>query len=182
MHRSVGPAPLLTAAESQLLVGARRAVLCTIAPDGSPRPVPVCFAPLWDRARDVAGGGEVLVIYTPLDEKPKTTADPRDLARVRDIEARPQVTLLVDRWDEDWAKLAWLRIHGNASLLTPAGGPGDGGAGGRAGSGDGVAEERSAAIAALRTRYPQYETHDLEFRPIIRVEVIRVRSWRSVRE
>jgi len=179
----MGPAPLLTAAESQLLFGARRAVLCTIAPDGSPRPVPVCFAALWDGARDVADGGEVLVIYTPLDEKPKTLTDPRDLARVRDIEARPQVTLLVDRWDEDWTKLAWLRIHGNASLLIPADGPGDRGAGGRAGSeGGSVGLERSAAIGALRVRYPQYETHDLESRPIIRIEVVRVSSWRSVPE
>jgi PPOX class probable F420-dependent enzyme len=183
VHRSVGPAPLLTAAESRLLVGARRAVLCTIAPDGSPRPVPVCFAALWDGARDLADGGEVLVIYTPLDEKPKALADPRDLARVRDIEARPQVTLLVDRWDEDWAKLAWLRIHGNATLLEPSGSPGDRGARGRAGSEKGaVGAEHLAAIAALRARYPQYETHGLESRPIIRIEVARVSSWRSVPE
>jgi PPOX class probable F420-dependent enzyme len=183
VHRSVGSEPLLTAAESQLLVGARRAVLCTIAPDGSPRPVPVCYAALWDGARDVADGGEVLLIYTPLDAKPKTLADPRDLARVRDIEARPQVTLLVDRWHEDWTKLAWLRINGNASLLNPADGPGDRGAGGGAGSeGSAVAVERSAAIEALRARYPQYDSQDLESRPIIRIEVVRVSSWCSVPE
>ena len=30
-------------------------------------------------------------------------ADPRDLARVHDIEQRPRVAVLVDRWDEDWS-------------------------------------------------------------------------------
>jgi PPOX class probable F420-dependent enzyme len=183
VHGAADRALSLTAAERELLVGARRAVLCTIAPDGSPRPVPVCFAPVWDGGDDLTGGGQALLIYTPLDEKPKSVVDPRDLARVRDIEARPQVTLLVDRWDDDWTKLAWLRIHGTASLLEPEAGPMDRGAGrGSGAEGGATGAGHSAAVAALRARYPQYETHDLESRPIIRIEVARVRSWRSVPE
>jgi PPOX class probable F420-dependent enzyme len=97
------------------------------------------------------------VLYTPIDEKPKTP-DPRSLARIRDIERRADVTVLVDRWDEDWGRLAWLRCDGRASLTDDT-------------------AERAAAIDALRAKYPQYADHGLERRPLIRIEIERVRSW-----
>ena len=99
----------LSARELELLKEARRAVLATLAPDGTPRLVPITYV--------FADG----LIYTPLDEKPKTVADPRDLARVHDIEQRPRVSVLVDAWDEDWSQLGWLRLHGNARLIGPDG-------------------------------------------------------------
>ena len=99
----------LTARELELLSGARRAVMATIAPDGAPRLVPITF---------VFSDG---VIYTALDEKPKSVADPRDLARVHDIEARPRVSVLVDSWSEDWSELGWLRLSGTARLIGPDG-------------------------------------------------------------
>jgi PPOX class probable F420-dependent enzyme len=138
--------------EVAFLAAARTATLATTAPDGVPRLVPVCFALV-----DDAGP----VIYTPLDEKPKRDGDPRDLARVRDILARPDVSLLVDRWSEDWSQLGWLRILGRASLLEP---------------GD-SAGEHGAAVAALRVKYAQYADHRLEDRPIIRIAVMAARSW-----
>lgn len=142
----------LSAHERSFLAAARTATLATIAPDGVPRLVPVCFA-----LADAAGP----VIYTPLDDKPKRVGDPRDLARVRDILTRPDVSLLVDRWSEDWSQLGWLRILGRASLLEP---------------GD-SADEHASALAALRTRYAQYADHHLDDRPIIRIAVIATRSW-----
>lgn len=114
--------------------------------------MPVCF--VLDPARPIA--------YSPLDDKPKRVDDVRDLARVRDILARPEVSLLVDRWDEDWTKLAWLRLAGTASILEPA--PDDDG-------------EHSAATTALRTKYPQYATHRLEANPLIRIEIDTLTSW-----
>jgi len=135
--------PVLTPAERELLVATRRATLATIAPDGAPRPVPVCFVVI----------GEV--VWSPLDEKPKAVDDVRSLARVRDIRERPTVALLVDRWSEDWSQLAWLRIAGRAALV----------------------DSEPAAVAALRTKYPQYADHDLESRPMIRIEIAGVRSW-----
>ena len=33
------------------------------------------------------------------------------------------------------------------------------------------------AVAALRARYPQYLTHRLDDRPLIRIEIDRVTTW-----
>jgi PPOX class probable F420-dependent enzyme len=140
----------LSGRELELLRQARRAVLATLAPDGTPRLVPIAF---------VFTDG---VIYSPLDEKPKTVADPRDLARVHDIEQRPRVSVLVDAWDEDWARLAWLRLQGTARLIDP--------------DGESVPEHTNAT-ALLRSKYAQYASHALESRPIIRIEVFRTTSW-----
>lgn len=105
---------------------------------------------------------EGLVLYSALDEKPKSVADPHSLARVRDIRTRPRVAVLVDRWDEDWSRLAWLRLEGKARLLEPT---------------DDSAPEHSLAVGLLHARYPQYATHALESRPVIRVVVDRVSGW-----
>jgi PPOX class probable F420-dependent enzyme len=152
---------VLTDAERALLLGARRIVLCTIAGDGTPRPVPVCFA-----LRDSA---DAPLLYCPLDEKPKRVTDPHLLARVRDMAARPSVTLLADVWDEDWDRLAWLRLYGTAAILEPQ----------VRGEPARIADwtEHEAAVSALRLRYPQYRSHDLLSRPMIRVSITRAVSW-----
>ncbi len=142
----------LTSLERSLLSEARRAVLATISADGSPRALPICFV---IESEDVSG----LSLYSPIDEKPKSNVDPLALARVRDIAARPDAVVLVDRWDEEWNRLAWAQLRGTASLLAP--GP----------------AEHAAAVARLRAKYPQYAGHDLESRPIIKVEVTALRSW-----
>jgi PPOX class probable F420-dependent enzyme len=144
--------PVLEPSERGLLAAARRAVLATIAPDGTPRLVPICF--VLDDVRPV--------LYSPLDEKPKRVDEPRDLARVRDLIRDPRVSVLVDRWDEDWARLTWLRCHGTASLMDPGGVD---------------AAAHDAAVAALRAKYPQYATHDLAGRPLIRIALERSTSW-----
>lgn len=143
--------PVLPMAERAFLAAARRAILATIGPDGRPRLVPICF--VLHRTRPV--------LYTPIDEKPKTVDEPAELARVRDLAADPHVSVLVDRWDEDWASLAWLRCHGTAVLLQ---------------TDDGSAEH-GQAVAALRSKYPQYATHRLGTRPIIRIAIDRTTSW-----
>jgi PPOX class probable F420-dependent enzyme len=86
-------------------------------------------------------------------------ADPLALARVRDLLARPRVRVLVDRWDEDWRRLAWLRVDGVASLIGP-GEPGHG-----------------PALVALRRKYAQYVRQRLEARPLVRIAVDRTSSW-----
>src|SRR5262245_54974644 len=93
----------LSEIERGFLAPARTATLGTIAADGRPRLLPICFVLVGD------------ALYTPIDEKPKTP-EPRSLARIRDIERRADVTVLVDRWDEDWSRLAWLRCEGRAAF------------------------------------------------------------------
>jgi PPOX class probable F420-dependent enzyme len=153
-HSPVMADDALTQAELVFLAAARSAVLGTLAADGRPRLVPICFA------FDAANGP--LRIWSPLDEKPKRVADPHDLKRVRDIAANPAVSLVVDAWSEDWSALGWLRLDGRAELVEPGGS---------------AAAEHEAAVAALRARYPQYASHALEHRPIIRIVIERHRSW-----
>jgi PPOX class probable F420-dependent enzyme len=141
--------PVLSPSERDLLGAARLAVLATIAPGGQPRLVPICF--VLDDTRPV--------IYTPLDDKPKRVVERRQLARVRDVLRDPRVSVLVDRWDEDWTRLAWLRCDGTATLLEPD------------------LPDHGAAVAALRAKYPQYASHRLEDRPLIRIAIERTRSW-----
>lgn len=148
--------PILNPDERAFLAAARTAVLATIDPDGHPRLVPICH---------VIGDDDRLGrprLYTPIDDKPKASPDPRRLGRVRDLLILPAATLLVDRWDEDWSRLAWLRVYGRAEILEPR--PDE-------------VEEHAWAVAALREKYEQYRTHRLEERPIIRIAINRSISW-----
>jgi coenzyme F420-0:L-glutamate ligase / coenzyme F420-1:gamma-L-glutamate ligase len=120
---------------------------------GSPRLVPIAFA--------IEGDGAV--IYSALDEKPKSVADVRALARVRDILARPQVSLLVDRWSEEWNSLGWVRLDGDARLLEP--------------TDPDAAAEHAHAVSLLRARYPQYANQRLETLPVIRIVISNVAEW-----
>ena len=105
------------------------------------------------------------IVYTPVDEKPKRSPNVAALARVRDIDARPSVTLLADRWDEEWGRLGWIRMYGTAALLAPN---------------DADAPEHAAAVALLRAKYEQYRTHRLEALPVIRIALERVVTWGDV--
>jgi PPOX class probable F420-dependent enzyme len=127
-----------------LFASAAVARLATVRPDGSPHLVPVCFA--------LAGE----TIYTAVDHKPKSTAA---LARLRHIAAEPRVALLADRYDEDWSRLWWVRVDGEASVVSSP-------------------HERERALAALIAVYPQYAA-----RPprgaVIAVRSRRFRGWRA---
>jgi PPOX class probable F420-dependent enzyme len=152
--------PILTPAERAFFAAQRRAILATVSPQGAARLVPVCF--VLAESDDHLGRP---IVYSPVDEKPKASADPRALHRVQDLLVLPDVSLLVDRWDEDWAQLAWVRVYGRGVLLEPQ--PRE-------------REEHAAAIALLRAKYPQYATHRLEERPIIRMTLDRSRSWGAI--
>jgi PPOX class probable F420-dependent enzyme len=151
------PSPMLDDARRTLVADARTATLATQRPDGRPRLVPVCYV----LAPDEDGQGRPIV-YTPLDEKPKRVTDPRRLGRVADLLVLPQAGLLIERWDEDWSRLAWVRLEGRADILEPQ--PHE-------------RDEHAAAVAGLRAKYPQYETQALGDRPIIRIVVDRVTTW-----
>jgi len=138
------------------MAGQRTATMATISGDGRPRLVPLCFVV----ERPTASDGPV-VLWSPLDAKPKRDADVRRLARVRDIEARPEVTLLFDRWSEDWTELAWVRASGHATIVEP-----------RAGD-----PAHTRAVSALRAKYPQYRSQPIDRLPMIRITVTDVTRW-----
>jgi len=54
--------------------------------------------------------------YIPLDEKTKNV-NPRKLKRVKNIEKNPNVTLLIDEYQNNWKKLYFLMIHGKATII-----------------------------------------------------------------
>ena len=141
------------------VAASRTATLATTSASGRPRLVPICFVVSPD---DPDGRPR---LHSPLDDKPKRSDDPHDLARVRDLLVLPQATLLVDRWSEDWDRLGWVRLETRAELLEPE--PHE-------------AAEHADAIRALRAKYPQYATHRLEDRPILRFTVLGAVTWGSL--
>ena len=134
----------LTEAQRRFLATARVGHLATADAHGAPHLVPVCYVV------------DDTTLYISIDEKPKRQDVP--LQRLRNIQANPAVAVTVDRWDEDWSRLAWVMLRGRAEIL--AGG-----------------EEHDRAQALLRDRYPQYRGMDLAPLPVIAVRITRVTSW-----
>ena len=119
--------------------------LATADANGRPHVIPVCFS--YD--------GQY--IYSVLDAKPKR-GSLTGLRRVRNILANPQVSLVIDHYDEDWTRLWYLLVQGRAELVED--GP-----------------EPPAAIAMLREKYPQYREMPLEGNPVIQITPERVTGW-----
>jgi PPOX class probable F420-dependent enzyme len=156
--------PSETARMGDFVAAARRATLATLDARGRPRLVPICF--VVDTQGADGATGERLTLYSAIDEKPKRSADPLDLARVRDLRARPAASVLVDRWSEDWDQLGWVRLDCQAEIL----------------SADDADDGRPWAIAILRAKYPQYRAQNLEQRPLIRLTCSVAASWGATEE
>jgi PPOX class probable F420-dependent enzyme len=88
-----------------------------------PRVLPVTFA--------LEGGA----LYSAVDDKPKRVA-PAELARLRYLRRNPAASLTVDRYDDDWSRLAWVQALCRSELVEANGAP--------------------AAIEALREKYEPY--------------------------
>jgi PPOX class probable F420-dependent enzyme len=121
---------------------ARVARLATVGADSRPHLVPICFV--------VEGS----VLYSAVDRKPKRSAN---LKRIENVRANPEVTVLVDHYDDDWTQLWWVRLDGRARVL--AEGP-----------------EREHALELLAGKYPQYSA-DAPDGPVLAIDVERRRSW-----
>jgi PPOX class probable F420-dependent enzyme len=120
------------------LDGARVARLATVDPQGRPHVVPICFAIEGD------------TLYTAVDEKPKRT---RELQRLRNIQANPQVEALIDEYDEDWSRLWWVRLRGTARIL-----------------------DDRRAMELLAAKYPQYRERP-PAGPVIAVSIEERIEW-----
>jgi PPOX class probable F420-dependent enzyme len=135
---------MLTGTQRRFLAASRVAHLATADRNGVPHLVPVCFD-----LRDLS-------LYITVDEKPKRADIP--LKRLRNIQDNPTVAVSVDRWDEDWSRLGWVMLRGQAEILTEG-------------------DEHDQAQDLLRARYPQYRVMQLAALPVIAVRIARVLSW-----
>ena len=135
----------LSPAQDRFLRSARIGHLATADAKGRPQVVPVCF--VFD--------GQA--IYSVLDAKPKTPPL-RQLRRVKNILANPQVSLVVDHYEENWDKLQYILVSGDAELLESD-------------------EKWIVAIAMLREKYPQYQAMDLDQSPVIKITPVKYSPW-----
>jgi PPOX class probable F420-dependent enzyme len=136
----------LDAGSRALLDAARVAHLATADQYARPHVVPIVFVLDGDR------------LYFALDRKPKREDDWHALRRVRNIETNGRVSIVVDRYDEDWTKLAWVLLEGVATILE-------------------AGDEREAAAARLVAKYAQYQSGGLDARPVVRVVIERAVQW-----
>src|SRR5579862_2932491 len=77
--------------------------LATIGYTDDPHLVPITFALI----------GESTLV-TAVDHKPKRTTA---LRRLANIAAHPQVSVLVDHYEDDWDRLWWVRADGRARVV-----------------------------------------------------------------
>ena len=129
----------------QLIRSARIAHLATADRFGQPHVIPICFA--FDSKS----------FYSPIDEKPKRSA-PANLKRLRNIRENPQVSLVIDHYNEDWSKLCYVLITGTARILQRG-------------------ESHHRAVTLLRKKYSQYRRMQIDTRPIIVITPKRITFW-----
>ena len=128
------------------LEAARVARLATMNATLGPHLVPICFA------------YHSAVFYSAIDRKPKRVA-PGRLERLKNIEHNSQVALLVDEYDEDWTRLWYVLVRGNAEMVS-------------------AVAERNRALELLRAKYPQYAAGMLaDDAPVIRITPERITVW-----
>jgi PPOX class probable F420-dependent enzyme len=99
----------ISSATEEFIERARVARLATIDSEFKPHLVPVVF---------VFDGNH---FFIPVDEKRKI-AKPEKLKRIRNIQDNPDVALLIDQYNEDWTKLAYVMIQGKALVSSKRGG------------------------------------------------------------
>jgi len=131
----------------EFIEAARIAHLATASGAGEPHNIPLCF--WFDGAQ----------FYFVIDQKPKRRSG-TSIKRMRNIAENARVALVIDHYDEDWTRLAYVLVHGNAQIVE-----------------DG--DEYARAIQHLRHKYAQYHAMELtqEKNPAIRIEPTRVHAW-----
>jgi PPOX class probable F420-dependent enzyme len=137
--------PSLAAPINAFLARQRLAHLATAGISGDPHVIPICYA--------VLGA----TLYSVIDQKPKRGA-PRQLRRVRNILENPRAAVVVDVYDEDWARLGYVLVRGPARLVD-------------------AGQEHAAALEALREKYPQYRAMALDDQPVIALTIERAVAW-----
>jgi PPOX class probable F420-dependent enzyme len=126
-----------------LLASERVARLAFVDEHDHPRVLPVTFA--------VASGA----VWSAIDDKPKRSPEP---ARLRYLRRRPEAALLVDVYDDDWTRLAWVQLLGRVDVVP--------------------VESASEAMKALAGKYVPYSERTPPG-PLLRLSVEGSRQWRA---
>ncbi len=122
---------------------ARVARLATTTTGGDPHVVPCCFAVDGDR------------LYTAVDDvKAKATTA---LRRLENVAAHPRVSVLIDHYAEDWARLWWVRMDGDAHVAEPG------------------TREHATAVELLAAKYEQYRRRP----PPGPATIVHIDTWRA---
>lgn len=116
--------------------------LATAGADGRPHVVPVCFAI------------DEHTLYFAVDFKPKRSTN---LKRLRNIAANPAVSILVDHYEDDWNRLWWVRVDGDARVVTER-------------------AEAQRAVKLLAARYSQYRAN-APAGPVVAVAIAAMTGW-----
>jgi PPOX class probable F420-dependent enzyme len=136
----------VSARSFELLTIERVAHLATADQYARPHVVPIVFV------------YEHPFVFTPIDAKPKSVDDWRDLRRIQNIETNGRASVLVDVYQENWSRIAWVRIDGVADILT-------------------TGDDHRHALNLLAAKYTQYEGMPLGEAPVIRVRIEHVSQW-----
>ena len=121
------------------------AYLTTVDAAGAPHAVPVCFA-LSGGTAYVVSGGERNRTGERLDK------------RLRNLALNPKASLAADHYEDDWDRVAWVRLDGPAEVFTSG-------------------REHAEAVRLLRERYPQFDDMVLDGAPVIALRIERVLSF-----
>jgi len=128
-----------------MLEAARVAHLGLIDDRDRPRVLPVTFALAGDE------------IVSAVDEKPKRVPA-EEVARVRYLRRRPEASLTVDVYDDDWSRLAWVQLTGRVEVSD--------------------AGDHPQALEALRAKYAQYAERP-PAGPLLRLRPESAVYWRA---
>lgn len=141
------PAPVIPGPLAGFISAARVGRLATAGASGQPLVVPICYA--FD--------GEAL--YSAVDAKPKS-APPERLGRIRNIRENTRVSIVIDHYEEDWRRLRYVIIQGQAEILT-------------------AGAQFAHGVDLLVAKYPQYGAQGLsrEAGTMIRVTPRRISAW-----
>lgn len=94
------------------------------------------------------------MLYFAVDHKPKVSSN---LRRLRNIQENSRVSILVDRYADDWSELWWVRADGHAEIWEND-------------------PRRAAPVALLREKYPQYREHTPEG-PVVAITIHSLTGW-----
>lgn len=130
----------------------RVARLATADAAARPHVIPFCYA--FDGQH----------LYFVVDHKPKRRTD-KPLKRIQNMLENPRAAVVIDDYDDDWTKLAYVLLRGDTALVHDR-------------------TEYERILALLRERYPQYRDMPLTFpdNAMVRITPTRVNAWGRIEE